>query len=130
MSKSIEKIRRSILWFFATIVAGGSLTGCGMYGPPPRSYYTMNGKVIQKDSKEGIKNIKITIHNTNDSVFTSKDGSFKIENKELIGIQSITIEIEDIDGEENGGEFSSKTVELNDYRRKEISIELEHKDEL
>lgn len=130
MSKPIEKIRRFILWFFATIVAGGSLTGCGMYGPPPRSYYTINGKVIQRDSKEGIKNVKITIHETNDSIFTSKDGSFKIENKELIGKESITIEVEDIDGMENGGEFSSKTVKITDYRRKEIGIELEHKDDL
>lgn len=129
MARQIKKTYRFILWFFATLVAGGSLAGCGMYGPPPRSYYTMNGRVVQENG-EGIFNIKVTISETKDSVYTSKDGTFSIVNQDLMGRDNITLEVEDLDGEENGGEFKSQRIKLNNFRNQEISIEMENKDEL
>lgn len=126
MEKPIKKIHRFLLWFFATIIAGGSLVGCGMYGPPPRKYYTMNGKVIQKGGKP-IENISVTITETNDQVFTSKDGSFEIVNKELLHKDSVTIKVEDVDGDKNGGEFISETIEVDDIDDSKINIEMEPK---
>lgn len=126
MAKQIKKINRYLLWLFATFIAGGSLAGCGMYGPPPRTYYTMNGKVLQK-SGEPIQNISITIDETNDQVFTSEDGSFEIVNEKLFHKDNITIKVEDVDGNENGGEFTSKTIEVDNIEDEEIKIEMELK---
>ncbi|MFZ5966966.1 MAG: radical SAM-associated putative lipoprotein [Bacillota bacterium] len=128
MAKQIKKAYGYLLWFFAAVIASSSLTGCGMYGPPPRSYYTMNGKVIQKDG-EPIQNIRITVMETNDQVATSKNGSFEIINDELMGKDSITVQAEDVDGKENGGEFTSKTIEVDDFRNREINIEMELKND-
>ncbi len=126
MAKHIKKVHRYLLWLFATVIAGGSLAGCGIYGPPPRSYYTMNGKVLQK-SGEPIQNISITIAETNDQVFTSKDGSFEIVNEELFHKDNITIKVEDVDGNKNDGEFISKTIEVDNIKDTEIKIEMELK---
>lgn len=42
MSKQVKKVYRGLAWFFAAVVAAGTLVGCGgsKYGPPPSSYNT------------------------------------------------------------------------------------------
>ncbi|WP_026478501.1 radical SAM-associated putative lipoprotein [Alkaliphilus transvaalensis] len=133
MARQVKKFYRFLLWFFATVIASGSLTGCrnnqsqvAMYGPPPREFYTMNGRV-QQENGEGVNNIKITIADTDDTIFTSEDGTFTIENMDFMNKNVVTLVVEDIDGTENGGEFQNQTLHITDFTSQTIEIELESK---
>ena len=94
------------------------IIGPDMYGCPPVEYgtpfveFTVVGQVVDADSNP-IPNIKVSHDKWPESVRTSEDGTFEL-NAELNGfeMESATLDFTDTDGEENGGEFMSQTVDI------------------
>lgn len=80
------------------------------YGP---AYYhqKISGTVTDSLSNP-IKGIKVKDPENNDSVYTSADGTFCLENAKALAQVKVTLEFSDIDGENNGGEFMNKNVKV------------------
>ena len=84
-----------------------------MYGIQSTGF-NFKGKVSQKGNP--IKNIQITIqqdsYNNIDTVYTDQDGYFEVRNSFTpeSNKTNFICEAEDIDKEENGGEFKSNTI--------------------
>lgn len=55
MNRQAKKVYKILVWFFSAVIAAGTLTGCGAYGPP-ESYNAPQ------------KNSKVVIHKVNDSI--------------------------------------------------------------
>ena len=82
-----------------------------MYGTPIVEF-SVKGKVVDADSNP-IPNIEVLHDEWHDTVRTSEDGTFEF-NAELIGVEleAATLKFVDTDGEENGGEFMTQTVDI------------------
>lgn len=110
-----------------------------MYGTPTMDF-EVSGKVVNKDSAP-IAGIKVSCYVYSDSgiatTLTAADGSFKISGTAI----SPTLNFEDIDGLENGGQFADKTQDITvsqieegdgswymgKYEAKGVVIEMEEK---
>jgi putative lipoprotein (rSAM/lipoprotein system) len=70
---------------------------------------------VSGDPIEGIKVRSSSTHSRADSVLTNAEGEFAFLHS-MHSPQKITVEVEDIDGAENGGEYApqSREVELTD----------------
>jgi putative lipoprotein (rSAM/lipoprotein system) len=81
------------------------------YGTPFVEF-SVKGRVVDADSNP-IPNIEVSHDEWSQSVRTSEDGTFEL-NAELIGFEmdSATLCFTDTDGEENGGEFMTQTVDI------------------
>ncbi len=81
------------------------------YGTPIVEF-SVKGRVVDADSNP-IPNIEVSHDEWSESVRTSEDGTFEL-NAELIGfeMESATLSFTDTDGEENGGEFMTQTVDI------------------
>lgn len=99
-----------------------------MYGVPSVRY-CVNGNVTDEDGKP-IKNIKAsvkdgpykdgTLYFPVDSTMTDAHGQFTIDNRNINNLASQKLILEDIDGEENGGEFQSDTLSLDQLDVKQV----------
>ena len=95
---------------FTTACQKGEL----MYGIPSTGF-KFKGKVSNQKGNP-IKNIQITVqqdsHNYIDTVYTDQDGYFEVRNSfsSESNKTNFTCKAEDIDKEENGGEFNSNTI--------------------
>ena len=132
------------------IAALGFTTACSKivmeYGVPAASF-ELKGKVTDTLDNP-IENIRVNIR-TNDypmkEIFTDMEGNYFFGVGD-ISFSDITVKVEDIDGEENGGEFATQTISFpiksSDYvkeeerkddnwysgtARKEINFKLEKK---
>lgn len=80
-----------------------------MYGMMTMDF-EVSGKVVNQES-EPIAGIKVSCHSNTEpgyaSVFTAEDGSFSIA-----GSIGPSLELKDVDGPENGGEFADKIEEI------------------
>lgn len=112
MAKSLISKRTllGLLGFAAATSCDEVVSPPCMYGTPSMDY-EVSGKVVDQDSKaiEGIS-VKVERDFSEQSVLTSKDGSFVVKGKSFPG--SLELSFEDIDGEANGGEFVTKTQEV------------------
>jgi len=100
-----------------------SENGMDMYGTPveygaPNVNYVFKGQVTDEAGKpvEGIKTSLKRIYpgyyeGTIDSTLTDTSGQYQVEFNGLIGNEDKLI-VEDIDGEANGGEFLSDTINV------------------
>jgi putative lipoprotein (rSAM/lipoprotein system) len=76
----------------------------------PESEYIINGDVSDKSNGNSIQNIRIIRHlseDYGDTVYTNQEGKygFRFYNNE-----TAYLIVEDIDGEENGGNFASQEI--------------------
>lgn len=90
--------------------------GVVMYGPGPSPGFRIHG-VVTADEKP-VEGIRISVQavvkekpHTVVSVKTGVDGKY-VANWTYVDLESLTLIVEDIDGEENGGEFATQTREL------------------
>lgn len=83
-----------------------------MENPYAWYYYDENGKPIES------KRNPETGRMTPDTVYTNKDGKFVSHKTEAFSTQELTMEVQDIDGEANGGEFQSKRFTKNELEKK------------
>ena len=109
-----------------------------LYGTPSVDYKVI-GTVTDKQGKP-LKDIQVIVKNPNgwsyyddntsreslppqvipDTLYTDKDGKFTSNNVHAISVSKFTVEIQDIDGEANGGEFLQKQLTKNDFNEKRI----------
>ncbi len=84
-------------------------TELDMYGTPLVDYRFM-GEVTDAEGNP-IKGIEVKISSAEDVVSTAEDGTFKADFSSYIdGLHSVVFT--DIDGAENGGEFTSKQIDV------------------
>lgn len=80
-------------------------------------FSVIKGRVTDADENP-IEHMEVTIEiskrTAQKTVYTSSDGTFMIDitNREARHMESLTITLKDIDGEENGGLFETKTEEI------------------
>ena len=109
-----------------------------LYGTPSVDYKVL-GTVTDEQGKP-LKDIQVIVKNPNgwsyyddntsreslppqvipDTLYTDKDGKFTSNNVHAISVSKFTVEIQDIDGEANGGEFLQKQLTKNDFNEKRI----------
>lgn len=115
---------------YSAILAMLGFSGCGaftepdMYGPPPAPEYgspyaefVLKGKVSDTQGQP-ISDIRVVLkpcednNYMNDTVRTDGEGKYLFKPNNPFGWRKIWIIAEDTDGEDNGGEFATKTEEL------------------
>jgi len=133
MKKFSEKVRRVLRTIFRGLgVTAVSFIFQACYGMPPQAgdEVTIHGSVKSKTTSEPIQGIKISIEDMTLEGKTSNNGNFYIY---LPRQDAYTINFQDIDGPENGGEFKpySKTVDTQGEApiSIEVEVELEEVDE-
>ena len=109
-----------------------------LYGTPSVDYKVI-GTVTDEQGKP-LKDIQVIVNNPNgwsyyddntsreslppqvipDTLYTDKDGKFTSNNVHAISVSKFTVEIQDVDGEANGGEFLQKQLTKNDFNEKRI----------
>ena len=128
MSKPFIKFFDKIVILLLGVV--GVFTGCksggncsfdyrsdivAKYGMPMASY-VINGKVTNKTTSKPIPNIRIIRQineNYADTLYTDIDGKYVWGYNYLLNQANIVhLKVEDIDGEENGGDFASKEINI------------------
>jgi len=153
MNKSFIKFFDKIIVVLLGVVGlSGMLYSCMKYGmpPPPPEYvkkHELRGVVTDKETSNPIKHIQVTLQIKPeyriDTLYTSSFGGYNHGFGGFPLNSPVHIKFEDIDGEENGGEFETKEmdikfteadrVEKGDGKWNEgkfvktVNIELEHK---
>ena len=77
-----------------------------MYGMPYLGQYELKGIVTDKETSNPIQNIQVVTHR--DTVYTDNEGKFTLNFRS----PEYSLKVEDIDGEENGGEFETQEIEV------------------
>lgn len=132
-------------WYNAVLTSLLALLGYGcslsepeLYGTPVVEYgtptvrYSINGEVTDEDGNP-IKNIKASvkagpyeegnIYHPIDSTKTDENGTFTIDNLQNFSLGNQILILEDLDGEENGGQFLSDTLQLDKLDKKKVEEE-------
>ena len=95
---------------FILSLMGISVVSCMKYGEP-YAEFELKGKVTDTlDSP--IENIHVTIHQSEysiDGAYSDAAGNFCLIDY-MPSYANVTVKVEDIDGEENGGEFITQTI--------------------
>ena len=140
-----KKKRWNVESFLSGALALLGFAGCSnindapdLYGTPSVDYKVI-GTVTDEQGKP-LKDIQVIVKNPNgwsyyddntsreslppqvipDTLYTDKDGKFTSNNVHAISVSKFTVEIQDIDGEANGGEFLQKQLTKNDFNEKRI----------
>ena len=140
-----KKKRWNVESFLSGALALLGFAGCSnindapdLYGTPSVDYKII-GTVTDEQGKP-LKDIQVIVKNPNgwsyyddntsreslppqvipDTLYTDKDGKFTSNNVHAISVSKFTVEIQDIDGEANGGEFLQKQLTKNDFNEKRI----------
>ena len=110
-------MKKSVIKFFDKIIvlllgSSGILYSCYKYGMLVAEY-EINGIVTDKSNAQSIPNIRVirqlSDENYGDTVFTNSEGQYNLKFRDY---KTIHLIFEDIDGEENGGEFKTKEIDL------------------
>lgn len=96
-----------------------------MYGPPPYADYKVMGTVSDEDGKP-IKGIRVSVRlkyspwskDVEETLFSDDKGAYQLT-RTVDDLPPVTLSFEDVDGEENGGEFVSTAVTPEVNRTKE-----------
>ena len=118
--KKIIKISSKICGVLLTVLGFSvAATSCAriMYGSPHADYF-IDGKIVSEETNEPIKDLKVRFfekmsderEHSFDSVFTNAEGSFEFSRYQDL-IRYYSIEVKDIDGEENGA-FNDTTINV------------------
>ena len=70
------------------------------------------------NNKEGSSSPSIITYP--DTLYTDKDGKFASHKVKAPSSQKLTVEVQDIDGEANGGDFQTKHLTRDDFNEKQI----------
>ena len=115
-------LKKSLIKFFDKIILlllglSGIFYSCMKYGMPENEY-EIKGTITDSSNKP-IKAIRIIreryYEDKNDTLYTNSEGRYSIKLYEEYHIGSgmpINLKINDIDGEENGGEFVSTEIDV------------------
>ena len=86
-----------------------------MYGQPYANFKAL-GTVRDEDGNP-VKGIQVTVRQhwsydepADNRLFTNAEGTYQLIREVFDGPESVTVTFEDVDGEENGGEFASAEV--------------------
>jgi len=105
--KSFDKI---IVVLLAILGVFNSCSQPCEYGEPYADY-ELKGVVTDKETSKPIKNIRIVHQTYRDTTYTDAEGKYAfIYNDNLL--EHLDLKIEDIDGEENGGEFEAQEIDV------------------
>jgi len=125
-------------------VLGFSITlhSCLVAYGVPSADYEFKGTVTDKVNSKPIPNIRVIHLDRGDFAFTNAEGKYAFNYKDDL-FDSFHLMVEDIDGEENGGDFESQEIKVEITRAdqvkkgkenwdwgkyvKTVNIELEHK---
>lgn len=77
------------------------------YGVPVMEYM-VKGKVTDAESGKPVKGIEVTSEESYVQVYTSENGEFTCEGMTFPD-GAVSLTFKDVDGEENGGDFKTKT---------------------
>ena len=97
------------------------------YGTPTVDYH-VTGQVQDADGNP-IKGIRVTMKgfndfnygNKEDITYTDKDGRYKTQSVRSMFIQpEMSVVFEDVDGPENGGEFTTESVKSDDMKQQQV----------
>jgi putative lipoprotein (rSAM/lipoprotein system) len=83
------------------------------YGSPSADY-ELKGIIIDKETSKPIENIQVVLQKYSDyrdTVFTDIQGKYELQSG-LLENKTCYLKIEDIDGEDNGGDFASQEMEI------------------
>ena len=121
------KTGRIIVWLMGLLGFGVTQVSCIMYGPPapaeygmPHANFEVKGRVVDEDG-DPIRDIKIVVTDAGNGGhegsevgvgLTDSRGSYTVSGS-WFGHSPLTVSVEDIDGEENGGEFAEKEQVFN-----------------
>lgn len=123
MKRGVKNIILSLLGFSAAPI----LTAC--YGMPYEDFdnpmfNSIEGFVVDENMRP-IENIRISNQNSPTQTHTDSKGHFQMQFTE--DFHQCTIVAEDIDGEENGGEFYAKTANITAKNYSNVRIILKNK---
>lgn len=108
----------------------------------PHADFVISGRVTATENSTAIEGIQVVSENYRDTVYTDENGVYHISDQSVFPPDSVSIIFTDIDGESNGGEFSSKTetvrFQRSDFKggdgswykgkaEKELNVELKKK---
>jgi len=142
---SIKFFDKIIVWLLGL---GGIFIGdsCVEYGTRINCFrdFEIKGVVTDKVNDRPIQNIRVirqidtSSSNYGDTLYTNSEGkySFKFEWSTCPDLETATfpLKIEDIDGEENGGYFNTKEIDVTftraDWKKKEEKYEITQNIEL
>jgi putative lipoprotein (rSAM/lipoprotein system) len=88
--------------------------GCPKYGEPIASY-ELKGTVKNSETSRPIKHIQITAQINeyrNDTLYTDSRGQYSYKFRDYLYDRPLYVKFEDIDGEENGGEFVTQEMNI------------------
>jgi putative lipoprotein (rSAM/lipoprotein system) len=115
MKKSLIKIFDKII---IALLAFVGITACSdslvEYGSP-HADYEIKGTITNRQNSSPIKNIRVVNQRDtyyNDTVYTDNDGKYYFSINDYNLVNSVNLKAEDIDGEENGGDFETKEVDI------------------
>lgn len=120
MRKNLTKIFDTLL---VSLLACLGLNSCGpssysskavVYGAP-YDVYEINGTVTNIADSKPIKNILVVSSkqgSSADSTYTDSDGKYRFVNSKSIDTDTLKLQIIDIDGELNGGEFAKQNIDV------------------
>lgn len=113
--KQILKIKHKIIFMMMSILGFSSCSPLDMYGVP-NANYKLQGTITNEEG-ESIKGIHVSI--VKDDVYnpintsSSATGKFDLsQNSFPDNNKKVTYLFKDTDGEENGGDFADKTIEI------------------
>jgi len=127
-------MRETVIKFFDKIIVfllgfSGVFSACDIYGPVeygpfveygmPHADYKLKGVITDKETSSSIENIRVIRHTNsewimNDTVYTDAEGKYAFEFVDFPPLpeKGLLLKVEDIDGEENGGFFESKEIDV------------------
>jgi len=88
--------------------------GCPKYGEPVATY-EIKGTVTNKETSRPIKHIQVTSQigrYRKDTLYTDSRGQYNYQVADYLFDRSLHLKFEDIDGEENGGEFTTQEIDI------------------
>jgi len=88
----------------------GTSTACltSEYGVPHGDYKVL-GTIIDQTTGQPIQNIQVTSNRYGDTIYSDAQGKYDVT---FVDNYQNFLKIEDIDGEENGGEFGTQEINI------------------
>jgi len=105
-------MKKTVIKFFDKVILAllgisGMFYSCAMYGAPVDEFELYG--IVTDRTNEPIQNIRVLKHNR-DTLYTDSEGKFFYRSWEEG--RYLTLRFDDIDGEENGGEFISREINI------------------
>jgi putative lipoprotein (rSAM/lipoprotein system) len=110
--KFFDKIIVTLLGFLGLLNSCNNNTQTCEYGTP-HGEFELSG-VITDTEANPIKRIQVvSVSRYPDTIYTNNEGKYEIK-RDYLDLENNTfhLKLEDIDGEENGGDFGSKEIEV------------------